>query len=253
MKITTFTIISVLAACRLLGCASLTDRTAIAGAQVITVREAYSNVFVVDSGDGRILIDAGYERTASAVEAGLRGMGVDPSTIQAVIVTHAHADHAGGAAYFRQVFGSKIIVGEGDRAMIMAGRNEKLCATNSSAKSRLEKAQGERFTPFEPDLWIRESMDLGELVGIEGTVFPLAGHTEGSLVVTIGDAAFVGDLFRGSVVGSSAQTSFFMCDLAENTENIRQLLQGYPHVQTFFTGHFGAVSRQAVEKYISEL
>jgi glyoxylase-like metal-dependent hydrolase (beta-lactamase superfamily II) len=78
---------------------------------------------------------------------------------------------------------------------------------------------------------------------------PLPGHTRGSLVVVIGSAAFVGDLFRGAVVGSSAETHFYMCDLDDNQRDIRWLLDTFPNATVFFTGHSGPVSREALETY----
>ena len=59
---------------------------------------------------------------------------------------------------------------------------------------------------------------------IPGAIVPLPGHTPGSLVVTIAGAAFVGDLFRGGIVGSPAEVHFYMCDLDDNHRDVRTLL-----------------------------
>jgi hypothetical protein len=58
----------------------------------------------------------------------------------------------------------------------------------------------------------------------------------------------VGDLFRGAVVGSSAEIHFFMRDLEDNRRDIQALLERARAAATFFTGHFGLVSREAVEE-----
>ncbi len=93
------------------------------------------------------------------------------------------------------------------------------------------------------------ALDLSTVSSAVGTVLALPGHTDGSLVVVSDTQAFVGDLFRGSVVGHKAERHFYMCDLRDNDADIRALLDGPASgVETFFTGHFGPLDRAAVEK-----
>jgi glyoxylase-like metal-dependent hydrolase (beta-lactamase superfamily II) len=90
------------------------------------------------------------------------------------------------------------------------------------------------------------------LAGLEGRVIALPGHTRGSLVVTVGDAVFVGDLFRGSLLGSGAETHFYMCDVEGNRRDVARLLHEIaPHGQTFFVGHFGPVDRVSVAEHFA--
>jgi len=53
------------------------------------------NCLIVESGGRRVLIDAGF--SCREVEARCRRMGVDPETLEALILTHEHGDHAHGA------------------------------------------------------------------------------------------------------------------------------------------------------------
>jgi metallo-beta-lactamase class B len=48
------------------------------------------------------------------IVGGLRKLGLDPATVKYVIVTHAHADHDGGAKLMQDRFGSRIIMGGPD-------------------------------------------------------------------------------------------------------------------------------------------
>ena len=127
-----------------------------------------------------------------------------------------------------------------------------VCPTGWLARQRVEKDLAARYAGFEADVLVDAALDLGALAGVPGRVIPMAGHTPGSLVVVAGDAAFVGDLFRGEIVGSGAETHFYMCDLEDNRRDIRALLDDYPEVKTFFTGHFGPVDREDVEAYLED-
>lgn len=234
------------------GCASSTQRTETVAGQVLTLREEYTNIHAIKTGEQWLLIDSGFEESAAELEARLVELEIEPSLVKTIILTHGHADHAGGAQYFREVHGTNIIAARVEREMLAKGRNDRLCPVGRSAERRLEEYQEDRYRPLVADMWIDAITDLRPLVGVTGNLVPMPGHTEGSMVVIIGDAAFVGDLFRGAVMGSSAETQYFMCDLEDNRRDIHRLLSDYPEVQLFFTGHFGPVSRASVEEYLAE-
>ena len=94
---------------------------------------------------------------------------------------------------------------------------------------------------------VERAIALEEVASIPGTIAPLPGHTPGSLVVIVPGAVLVGDLFRGSIVGSSAEVHFYMCDLEDNRRDVQALLKDLaPRAETFFPGHFGPLSRESV-------
>lgn len=233
------------------GCAhGVTRRTDDEGRfEVVTLRLDYNNVHAVVSDGSVLLIDAGTQEAAPRLDRRLRRAGIDPSTITGIILTHGHADHAGGASWFAKRYGTPIFAGAGDRALLEEGRNDELCPTDARAKRRQAGHQSARFTSFEPTEWIAAPTDLSSRVGVPVRVVPLPGHTEGSLVVLAGPHAFVGDVFRGSILGRSAARHFYMCDLPDNDRDIRELLLGEAaRSELFFVGHFGPVPRDEVER-----
>jgi hydroxyacylglutathione hydrolase len=175
------------------------------GVTVHTFRREYTNAHVVSVGDRFFMVDAGLEAHAPALAEDLRRAGFDPAQLRAIVLTHGHADHAGGAAWFHRQFGTRVIAGQADVPLLAAGANDHLCPTSDRARDRVASDQAARFTPVVPDLTVVDERALEELVGIRGTVASLPGHTPGSLIVTLPGAVIVGDLFRGAIVGSSAE------------------------------------------------
>jgi metallo-beta-lactamase class B len=61
------------------------------------------SAYLVTTSDGLVLIDSGYGRTADWLLDSIRTAGFDPANIKYVLVTHSHADHAGGAGRLKQL------------------------------------------------------------------------------------------------------------------------------------------------------
>lgn len=228
-------------------CAHQTQRERHGELEVVTVRVAYNNAHALQIGEQTLLIDTGTAAEAAELDRRLRDAGIDPSELAAIVVTHGHADHAGGAQWFRERYGVPIIAGAGDLELLAAGHNDELCPTDRQGRKRLADNQAASFAPVTVDHPISEPTDLSALVGVAATVAPLPGHTAGSLVLVVDELAFVGDLFRGSIVGSSAERHFYMCDVADNDADIATLLSDLaPRATSFYVGHFGPLSRDAL-------
>ena len=65
--------------------------------------------------DGIILIDTLYPyNSEELIVGGMRKLGLDPRAIKYVLVSHAHADHIGGAELLQSRYGARIVMGAGD-------------------------------------------------------------------------------------------------------------------------------------------
>lgn len=77
---------------------------------------SWTTAWAIPASDGIILIDAlnNEDEAKRFIEDGLREVGLDPSDIKKIVVSHAHGDHYGGAAYLEEKYGAEIIMSDTD-------------------------------------------------------------------------------------------------------------------------------------------
>jgi len=66
------------------------------------------------SEEGHILVDACMPGDGPAIVASITELGFDAHDIRYVLITHAHIDHVGSAAYIAKETGARVCVGEAD-------------------------------------------------------------------------------------------------------------------------------------------
>ena len=77
------------------------------------------NSWALTTSDGIILLDTLFTyNSEEEIVGGLRKLKLDPAKVKYVIITHAHADHVGGAKLMQDRFGSRIVMGGPDWASI---------------------------------------------------------------------------------------------------------------------------------------
>jgi hydroxyacylglutathione hydrolase len=209
-----------------------------------------ANVYIVDRSDKRLMIDSGNPGDEQVFENLMLEQDISPASIDYLILTHAHLDHAGTAAYFQEKWDIPVIGGSGDQPMLDREGQDDICPTGLLAELIRWMGKGRRYESLQLDIPIENEFDLAQL-GIAGSILPLPGHTPGSLVITFDDQVFVGDLIRGSISGAAEPaTHFFMCDLAENRARIRELLD-HQELRQWHPGHMGSFETEAVRDYLA--
>ena len=78
----------------------------------------YVYVYLIITDTGCYLIDSGVAGSEIMIEKAVIESGYLPSDIKGIFLTHAHPDHIGTAAYFREKYGTVIYASEGERAWI---------------------------------------------------------------------------------------------------------------------------------------
>jgi len=59
--------------------------------------------FVIDAGDGLVMLDAGIgDRDAAIMVEGMKKLGLDPARISLIMISHEHFDHYGGVEYLKK-------------------------------------------------------------------------------------------------------------------------------------------------------
>jgi phosphoribosyl 1,2-cyclic phosphodiesterase len=77
------------------------------------------NALLVESDEARVLIDCGFSATEAARR--LEALGREPGSLDAILVTHEHSDHAGGVARLARRFGVPVMSTSGTREAVGDG------------------------------------------------------------------------------------------------------------------------------------
>jgi len=78
------------------------------------------NVYLLDM-DRPVLIDSGFGLAEDAIVDNITALGVAPSGIAAIVLTHCHIDHVGGAASLRERLGAPLYMHELDAQIVERG------------------------------------------------------------------------------------------------------------------------------------
>lgn len=99
---------------------------------------------------------------------------------------------------------------------------------------------------------ITERTELDKALGLDAEISVLPGHVEGSLLIAVGEMAFVGDLFfQESLYDATASTALAPHQQPPRGGGARQDIERLlgdlaPRAQQFLPGHFDPLSRDQV-------
>lgn len=133
---------------------------------------APSVAYAVETRRGIVLIDSGLEADAGPLKAQMAELGLDWRNIHAILLTHAHGDHCGGAAHLRSQTGARVHAGAGDAEVIRTGGPREAVFSHFDMPGHATHG-----TPVDVALQDGQELDFGD-ARIRALVTP--GHTPGS-------------------------------------------------------------------------
>jgi glyoxylase-like metal-dependent hydrolase (beta-lactamase superfamily II) len=180
------------------------------------------NIYAVSTSAGTVLIDAGVGRNIDDVLATAAGDGIDPGSFVALLLTHAHLDHAGGAHALRERLGVPTI------ASAETARRLEEADEESIALPRARRAGMYRATDRLQRCDVSRVVSDGEEISFGDTTFHVLetpGHSDDHLcyLTTIdGRSALIsGDLlFPG---GTVALLNTHDCNLGRLVHSLERL------------------------------
>ena len=181
----------------------LTERIHLIGSgepDLITTDPLDSQVYLIESAEGHVVIDGGAGRSVDAILANVTADGLRPDDIGWLLLTHAHGDHAGaGSAWRARVPGLRIGASPEVAGWLEAADEE----ATSVDRARLAGIYPPdyRLTPFGIDRRMVDgtSLELGD--GLRLTVVATPGHAAGHLAFLLEEGA---DPHARSDAGSDA-------------------------------------------------
>ncbi len=81
------------------------------------VGDSWVCVHLIDTGDGLLLIDSGNCGATAMLVQAIWEAGFDPANVKWIIHSHGHVDHIGGANFFHEMYGTKLLISAPDAAM----------------------------------------------------------------------------------------------------------------------------------------
>ena len=148
--------------------------------------------YVIETGEGPILIETGPETVFENLKSGLSYLGYAPSDVKHVFVTHIHLDHSGGAWRLAET-GSTIYVHPVGAPHLAEPEKLMKSATRIYGEDNMKRLWGEvggidkdRVVAIEDG----QSINIG---GVEIRVVETAGHAGHHHCYLIENALFTGD------------------------------------------------------------
>jgi len=177
---------------------------------------AYS-AWAVDTSDGIIIIDPVFDYTVDvAVVEGLEQLGLDPSRIRYVVVSHAHRDHVGGAAFLQERFGARVVLSEADWDLLESDPGDWPKPTRDLvATDGFELTLGDTTLT----LWATPGHTLGTLA----TFIPVRNGGERHTAMLYGGTAFNWQSGSPRYITPDRPASFWYSTYADSARRLRQL------------------------------
>ncbi len=160
-----------------------------------------ASTHIIDTGDGLIMLDSGYQHSLYIVLHNMHVLGLDPRDLKYILHTHGHIDHMGATKALIELFGCKTFIGSPDDKYV----------TGELDLTWAKELGLDFIGAFTPDVVLKDG-DKVKLGNTEITAVHSPGHTPGALSyffdVTDGKKTYRAALHGG--MGSNSMTKEFL-------------------------------------------
>jgi glyoxylase-like metal-dependent hydrolase (beta-lactamase superfamily II) len=199
------------------------------------------SVYLLDLGE-LVLIEAGAGMSVDTIIHNIEELGLDPSNLSTVILTHCHIDHAGGAHEFKKRFGARIVIHNLDAAAVESGDKT---LTGASW-------YGVNFAPLAVDVRLIKDEEFLYFGVLKLVCLHTPGHTPGSISVYL-DKEDRRVLFGQDIHGP------FLAEFGANMLHWQKSMEALLalNADILCEGHFGVYKpaskvREYIERYLDE-
>ncbi len=208
--------------------------------KIHTIPLGIDNCYLLE-GEKCVLIDGGAPSQSRAFVTRMTSLGVAPSRVALIVLTHAHWDHIGSAHALVELTEAHIAVHRAERAIVEDGR--KNMPRGVTPWGRVLGWILRAFLPFIRIPATHVDIEIGdeglslEPYGIPGMVLHVPGHSAGSVAVVLDSGeAFVGDLAMNAFpLTRRPDLPIFAEDIGSVKDSWRKLLQ--LGIKTVFPAH----------------
>lgn len=196
------------------------------------------NVYLIDCQDGCIMVDAGSNVEPERIVEQMKIHGFSLEDVRLLIITHAHADHASGAAYFRSITGAQTLMSEHEASLLT--NQTRLDSLMDEVTQRTFYHIGYRHMSCPADRLVEDG-DFIVLGDKRFEVLITPGHTGGGICL-YGTISGKQVLFTGDTVAYGGLINFICVEDADINAYHRSIdrLATLP-VDVMFPGHLGPV------------
>jgi glyoxylase-like metal-dependent hydrolase (beta-lactamase superfamily II) len=213
--------------------------------RIPTAPWGFINSFAFVDDAGVTLVDCGVQSAPPKIVAGLAAIGKAPADVTRILLTHAHPDHAAGAAELRRRTGARVLVHDADARFMQEGRPPQSDPSRLGGRLFRRLGKNARFEPVE----VATPLAGGELLDIAGglRVLHTPGHSPGHVsllheptgVLITGDAIFN--------VAGLRRSPAFLCSDVRMTERTAHVLGDLDYEIVAFT-HGREIRHRARER-----
>lgn len=195
------------------------------------------HVYLLNGGDEYALIDAGAGRDVDQILDLVAEDGLEPGRIRHILLTHAHADHAGGAAPLRERLETAVVAASAETAAMVGSGDEKQISLDAARRAGAYP-EDYLFTPCEVDHHLAEG-DRYRVGDVELEVIATPGHASDQVSFVLREgrhvSVFCGDtLFEG---GRIILQDIWNCSVQDSCRSIEKLHA--LRFDGFYPGHRG--------------